>query len=97
MTIMADEQSSGVTVVVGDKPSMAYVLEAINQFNSGAAEVRITARGKAISRAVDVAEAVRRKFVSGARIKSIEIGTEECELSDKSKAAASKIEIVIEK
>jgi len=64
-------------IFVGQKPSMAYVLGVITQFNNGMSEVHIKARGRAISRAVDVAEIVRHKFVSDARIKDIQIGTEE--------------------
>ena len=43
-------------VFVGNKPVMNYVLAVVTQFNSGAKDVRIMARGRAISRAVDVAE-----------------------------------------
>ncbi len=41
---------------------MNYVLAVLTQFNSGATEVSIKARGRAISRAVDVAEIVRKRF-----------------------------------
>ncbi len=41
-------------VFVGNKPVMNYVLAVVTQFNSGAKDVRIMARGRAISRAVDV-------------------------------------------
>ena len=44
------------TVFVGNKPVMNYVLAVVTQFNNGASEVAIKARGKAISRAVDTAE-----------------------------------------
>jgi len=44
------------TVFVGNKPVMNYVLAVVTQFNNGAQEVAIKARGKAISRAVDTAE-----------------------------------------
>ncbi len=49
-------------VFVGKKGTMAYVLAVVTQMNQGATEVIIKARGKAISRAVDVAEIVRHKF-----------------------------------
>jgi DNA-binding protein len=38
--------------------------------------VTIKARGKAISRAVDVAEIVRRRFVQEATVKDVKIDTE---------------------
>ena len=41
------------------KPSLAYVLAAVTQFNSGRKEIKIKARGRAIYKAVDVAEIVR--------------------------------------
>jgi len=84
-------------IFVGRKPSMAYVLGVITQFSDGKPEVYVKARGKAISRAVDVAEIVRRKFLSDVRIKSIDIGTEERELQDKSKINVSTISISLSK
>jgi DNA-binding protein len=76
---------------------MAYVLGVITQFSDGKPEVHVKARGKAISRAVDVAEIVRRRFVEGVKIKSIEIGTEERELEDKTKVNVSTIDITLAK
>ena len=76
---------------------MAYVLGVITQFNDGKKEVHIKARGKAISRAVDVTEIVRRRFVSDVQINDIRFGTEERELEDKSKINVSTIEIILKK
>jgi DNA-binding protein len=64
------------TVFVGTKPTMNYVLAVVTQFNSGYSEVTIKARGRAISRAVDVAEIVRHRFVHSASIKNVRIDTE---------------------
>jgi DNA-binding protein Alba len=85
------------TIFVGKKPSMAYVLGVIMQFSDGKEEVHVRARGKSISRAVDVAEIVRRRFANDVKIKSIEIGTEERELEDKSKINVSTINICLYK
>lgn len=85
------------TIFVGRKPSMAYVLGVITQFSDGRPEVHIKARGKAISRAVDVAEIVRRRFIEGLKIKNIEIGTEARELEDKTKINVSTIDILLGK
>ena len=64
---MAEEN----TVFVGKKSTMAYVLAVITQLNQkGATEVLIKARGKAISRAVDVAEIVRNKFIKEAKLEN---------------------------
>lgn len=85
------------TIFVGRKPSMAYVLGVITQFSDGRPEVHIKARGKAISRAVDVAEIVRRRFIESLKIKNIEIGTEARELEDKTKINVSTIDILLGK
>ena len=49
-------------VYIGNKPVMNYVLAVVTQMNGGAPEVVLKARGRAISRAVDVAEIVRNRF-----------------------------------
>ncbi|MEM5870232.1 MAG: DNA-binding protein Alba [Candidatus Aenigmatarchaeota archaeon] len=91
------EKSEDNVIFVGKKPSMAYVLAVITQFNNGKKEVHIKARGKAISRAVDVAEIVTRRFIPDAKVKNIEIGTEEKELEDKTKINVSTITITLGK
>ncbi len=72
---MTDEN----TVFVGRKPAMNYVLAVVTQFNSGSDEVVVKARGRAISRAVDVAEIVRNRFVPEAEVADIRIATEPVE------------------
>ncbi|MEM3526447.1 MAG: DNA-binding protein Alba [Candidatus Jordarchaeaceae archaeon] len=68
------------TVFVGNKkPTMNYVLAVITQFNKGTKEVSIKARGRAISKAVDVAEITRERFLSDVTLKNIEISTESIE------------------
>lgn len=91
------ERAADNVIFVGRKPSMAYVLGVITQFSDGRPEVHIRARGKAISRAVDVAEIVRRKFINDLTIKYIQIGTEERELEDKTKINVSTIDILLSK
>jgi DNA-binding protein Alba len=91
------ERAADNVIFVGRKPSMAYVLGVITQFSDNKKEVHIKARGKAISRAVDVAEIVRRRFVSDVQLKSIEIGTEQRELEDKTKINVSTITITLSK
>lgn len=91
------ERADENVIFVGRKPSMAYVLGVITQFSDNRKEVHIKARGKAISRAVDVAEIVRRKFINDLSIKDIKIGTEERELEDKTKLNVSTIDILLSK
>ena len=58
---------------------MAYVLAVVTQLNSGQSEVQIKARGQSISKAVDVVEIVKNKFMPDIKIASISIGTDELE------------------
>lgn len=67
------------TVFIGKKPAMNYVLAVVTQFNTGTGKVLIKARGRAISKAVDVAEIVRNRFVQTSQIGHIKIGTENVE------------------
>ncbi|EJG06864.1 MAG: DNA-binding protein Alba [Methanofollis liminatans] len=82
------------TVFVGNKPVMNYVLAVVTQFNNGADEVAIKARGKAISRAVDTAEIAINRFLEGVAKKEILTGTEMID-TDTGKTNVSSIEIVL--
>ncbi|HYC19188.1 MAG TPA: DNA-binding protein Alba [Candidatus Bathyarchaeia archaeon] len=63
-------------IYVGNKPVMNYVLAVVTQFNNGADEVLIKARGRAISRAVDVEQIAINRFLSDVMTKKIETSTE---------------------
>lgn len=84
-------------VYVGKKGTMAYVLAVVTQMNQGAKEVVIKARGKAISRAVDVAEIVKNKFVENIKITNIAISTEDIHTDEGSILKVSAIEISIKR
>jgi len=83
-------------VYVGNKPVMNYVLAVVREFNNGANEVVIKARGKAISRAVDAAEVSRNRFLTDTKINGITIGTEKM-VSENGALNVSIIEIVLGK
>jgi len=83
-------------VFVGSKPVMNYVLAVVMQFNGGAKEVRIMARGRAISRAVDVAEVSRARFLVDVSVKNIQISTEVLN-TDRGETNVSAIEILLGK
>ena len=85
------------TVYIGKKGTMAYVLAVVTQVNQGATTVTIKARGKAISRAVDVLEIVRHKFLNGAKVDSITTSTEELQSEDGKPLKVSSIEIKLTK
>jgi len=67
------------TIYVGRKPLMNYVIAAMTQFMSqGADKIRIVARGRAISRAVDVAEVLRTRYLPGiVDVEGVKIGTDQ--------------------
>ena len=96
---MAEEKAKGNenTVFVGKKGTMCYVLAVVTQMNQGSNEVMIKARGKAISRAVDVAEIVKNKFVTGSKINDIIISTEEITTEEGNPLKVSAIEIKLAK
>jgi DNA-binding protein Alba len=77
---------------------MNYVLACITSFHGGAKEVSIKARGKAISRAIDVAEVVRRRFLPDVKVAKIGIGTDELPAQEGNQASnVSTIEITLER
>lgn len=80
---------------IGKKPSMNYVLAINSRMMEGLDEITIKARGKTISKAVDVAEIVTNKFVTDANDNQIKISTEEIIRDDGNKTNVSTIEIVI--
>jgi len=87
-------------IYIGNKPFMNYVTAVAMQFTSqDAKEVVIKARGRYISRAVDVAEVIRKKFMAGqVDIKSISIDSEERQVDQSGKKRRiSSIEIVLVK
>ena len=83
-------------VYVGNKQVMNYVLAVVTQFNGGTNNVTIKARGRAISRAVDVAEVVRNRFLDNVEVKDILISTEKV-TSDRGETNVSAMEITMGK
>ncbi|MHA1125986.1 MAG: DNA-binding protein Alba [Candidatus Heimdallarchaeota archaeon] len=87
------------TIFVGNKPAMTYVLAVMTCFNENKAkEVRICARGRAISSAVDVAELTRNRFLPDLKVKSILTTTEKVMRREGGgEANVSAIEIILAK
>ena len=87
------------TVLVGAKPVMNYVLACITLFHSGAKEISVKARGRAISRAIDVVEVVRRRFLPDVKVKSVGIGTDQLASQEEGSALTnvSSIEIILQR
>jgi DNA-binding protein len=84
-------------VLIGKKPVMNYVVACLTFFNSGAKKVIVKARGRAISRAVDTVELLRRAFVKDLELQNITISTEEVTRAEGQKANVSSIEIALVK
>ena len=85
-------------VLIGRKPVMNYVTACITFFNSGEKQVIVKARGRAICRAVDTVELLRRAFIKDLEIKSIDISTEELVRAEGGqKSNVSTIEIAVSK
>ncbi|UCD20908.1 MAG: DNA-binding protein Alba [archaeon] len=95
---MADNDEN--TIFIGGKPFMNYVTGVVMQFTTkGAKEVTIKARGKFISRAVDVAEVATRRFLKehGIEIKDIKINSEEFKNKEGKNVNVSTMDIVLVK
>lgn len=87
------------TVFVGDKPFMNYVTGVVMQFTTqNANEVVVKARGKFISRAVDIAEVATKRFLENTvEVKDIKIDSEEFENKEGKTVRVSTIEITLGK
>jgi DNA-binding protein len=84
-------------VLIGRKPVMNYVTACITFFNSGETDVIVKARGRAICKAVDTVELLRRAFVKDLEINSIQISTEELDRAEGGQSNISSIEIIVSK
>ena len=85
-------------VLIGKKPVMNYVTACITFFNSGEKQVSVKARGRAICKAVDTVELLRRAFVKDLEIKCVDINTEELDRAEgEQKSNISTIEITVSK
>jgi archaea-specific DNA-binding protein len=88
------------TIFVGIKPFMNYVTGVVMQFkNKGQPVVIVSARGKFISKAVDVVEVSRRTFLKedNIQIKDIKISSEQFENKEGKRIYVSSIDIVLVK
>jgi len=87
-------------IFIGSKPFMNYVTGVVMQFTKqGNSQVIVKARGKFISRAVDVAEVTTKRFLNEQNIKvtDIKIDSEEFENKEGRKVNVSTIEITLGK
>lgn len=92
---MADDNS----VFIGNRPFMNYVTGVVMQFTTkGHNEVIVKARGKFISRAVDVSEVAAKRFLDGTvKVNDIKIDSEEFQNKEGRDVRVSNIEITLVK
>ena len=92
-------ETDSTRIFVGLKPFMNYVTAVVMQFTMKNAEtVSIKARGKFISRAVDIAEVATKRFLeSQVEIKSITTNSEDFKNREGRDVRVSTIEIVLSK
>lgn len=82
-------------VFVGSKPLMSYITACVTQLNRNPEELVIKARGRAISRAVDVAEVLRNRFMPDLVVRKIDISTEQVKTAEGNVANVSAMEITL--
>ncbi len=78
---MSEEKINSNSIMVGKKPIMSYAKALSIQLKEGNSEVNIRARGKFISKAVDVAELATKRLLKNHNlsVKDIKIDTESFE------------------
>ena len=86
------------TVYVGKKHVMSYVRAVVSKFNqAGISSVKIKARGQAISRAVDVTQIVKNRFLPSLKISDFNVETEDLESEDGSMKKVSSVTLTVSK
>lgn len=91
------KNSDGNIIFVGGKAVMNYVTGVVTQFENKVSEVIISSRGKFISKAVDVAEIVRKKFLKDVVIKEIKLDSQEFDNDKGKRVTVSTMDIVLKK
>lgn len=84
-------------VVVGGKPTMNYVVACLTLFNAGALKVRVRARGRHISKAVDIVEMLKRVFLKNVAVDDVVLGTDVLKDQRGKEASVSIIDIRLAK
>ncbi len=94
-----ENNSKDQVIFVGDKPFMNYVTGVVMQFTTqNAGQSTIKARGKFISKAVDIAEVTTKRFLeSQIEVDSINIDSEGFKNSEGKDVRVSTIEITLKK
>jgi DNA-binding protein len=87
------------SVFIGEKPFMNYVTSVVMQFTTkNATVVMVKARGKFISRAVDVSEVAVKRFLKGQiEVGEIKIDSEDFKNKEGKEVRVSTVEIELKR
>ena len=95
-----EDSTSDNSIFIGSKPFMNYVTAVVMQFTTQkASEVKLISRGKFISKAVDVAEVARKKFLKelNIKVKEVKMDSEEFDSKEGKHVTVSTLDIVLKK
>jgi DNA-binding protein len=95
-----EDNTSDNSIFIGSKPFMNYVTAVVMQFTTQkASEVKLISRGKFISKAVDVAEVARKKFLKelNIKVKEVKMDSEEFDSKEGKHVTVSTLDIVLSK
>jgi DNA-binding protein len=90
---MSNEENS---VIVGQKSTMNYVVACVTLFNTGTNVIKVKARGRSISTAIETVEMLRKAFIKELKTENIEIGSQTFEKMGKTRTIST-IEITLTK
>jgi DNA-binding protein len=90
-------QSEVPTVLVGKKPLMNYVFACLTTLQGGTKQLMVKARGRAISRAVDIVQILQRRFYKDLKVADIKLGTQELMGPNNQPVSVSTIEILLKR
>jgi DNA-binding protein len=93
----AKAEANEKVVYVGQKPVKNYVVACLASFSTGSNRIVLKARGRAICKAVDTIELLRRRFMKDAVLQGISICTEHVTREGDKRANVSAIEITVVK
>ena len=92
---MDSTQLSRDYVIVGLKPIMNYVVACMTLFNSGTEQVRLKARGRHITKAVETINMLHSVFLKDLIVDGVQIGTDKHTNAEGREKSVSTIEIRI--
>jgi len=82
-------------IYIGKKPAMNYALAVITQINMHKTEIRIMARGRLISKAVDAIQIAKDNMGEDIQLKEVILNTDLIPNSEGRKIKVSTIELII--